>query len=253
MPRLDELPPDLRATLSLLVDRGKSYAEVADMLGISQDAVRDRAHAAIDALADDPDDQNARGAYAPQSLPASPTRTTTLPASRRAGAILLACIVAVVVVAIVLITGSGGSSSHKSHSSTSTTSTSSATGTKSSTSKTPTVDTTLKLTSPEPSSKTVGVVEVLSEGSKRAFYMAAEHLPPSKGFFYAIWLYNSPSSAEAISKSPAVGPNERLQGGALLPTNAGEYHEILLTRETSEHVGTTPGPVVLHSTFSLGS
>ena len=36
MPRLDDLPPDLRATLSLLVDRGKSYAQVAELLGIPE-------------------------------------------------------------------------------------------------------------------------------------------------------------------------------------------------------------------------
>ena len=57
-------------------------------------------------------------------------------------------------------------------------------------------------------------------------------LPPSRGFFYAIWLYNSPHHAEAVSKSPAVTSNKKLAGGALLPSNAAEYHTILLTRET---------------------
>ena len=41
-------------TLSLLVDRGKSYAQVAELLGIPESAVRDRAHAALDALAGAP-------------------------------------------------------------------------------------------------------------------------------------------------------------------------------------------------------
>ena len=34
MTELDRLPPDQRAVLSLVLDRGKSYAEVAELLGI---------------------------------------------------------------------------------------------------------------------------------------------------------------------------------------------------------------------------
>jgi len=285
MPRLDDLPPDLRATLSLLVDRGKSYTQVADLLGIPESAVRDRAHAALDALAGggggsgfsplsppsatSPPSVSSGPVSRPGSPPAPPARPDAssgppgasgappgLPVSRRGGAALLAGIVIVVVVAIVLLTSGGGGSSHNTStatgttaSSTNTTSTAS-TGTQSSASKTPTVTNQLKLTSPEPSSKAIGIVEVLAEGAQRAFYLAAEHLPPSQGFSYLIWLYNSPTSAEAISKAPAVGSNGRLQGGALLPSNAGDYHHILLTRETSEHP-THPGPVALSGAFAL--
>src|SRR5215467_11033705 len=51
MSRLDDLPPDQRATLSLLLRRGKTYAEVAGMLEISERAVHDRAHAGLAVLA----------------------------------------------------------------------------------------------------------------------------------------------------------------------------------------------------------
>ncbi|HEX4838738.1 MAG TPA: sigma factor-like helix-turn-helix DNA-binding protein, partial [Solirubrobacteraceae bacterium] len=54
MTELDRLPPDQRAVLSLVLDRGKSYGQVAEMLAIPESAVRDRAHAALDALASDP-------------------------------------------------------------------------------------------------------------------------------------------------------------------------------------------------------
>ena len=93
---------------------------------------------------------------------------------------------------------------------------------------------------------------MLSEGSQYAFYLAAEHLPPSKGkgFFYAVWLYNSPSSHEALGRSPEVGAKGSLQGGALLPKDAGKYHTMLLTRETSTRP-TSPGPVVLRGSFAL--
>jgi len=48
-----------------------------------------------------------------------------------------------------------------------------------------------------------------------------------------------------------VGADGRLQGGALLPSNAGQYHTMLLTRETNERP-TKPGPVVLSGPFNLG-
>jgi len=286
MSRLDDLPPDQRAVLSLLVRQGKSHAEIAEMLGIPQRTVRDRARAALDALAEEPGAAGGaartlapdRGLQAgapdadrpsrqPVATPPASARARdtglsagSLPTSRRAGALLLAALVVIVVVVVLLITDSGGSnkaSSTQTGSTPSATTTSpSASGTSktSSTSTTagkPTLDKQIALTSPEANSKTVGLVEVLSEGSKRAFYIAAEHLPPSKGFFYAVWLYNSPTSSAALGKIPPVSSNGQAQGGALLPANAGDFHKILLTRETDEHA-TQPGPVVLSGAFSLG-
>src|SRR4051794_3020341 len=51
MSSLDELPPDQRAALSLLLRQRKSYDEVAGLLGIAPQAVHDRAHAALAVLA----------------------------------------------------------------------------------------------------------------------------------------------------------------------------------------------------------
>jgi len=331
MSRLDDLPPDQRAALSLLLRQHKSYAEVAKLLSIQESAVRDRAHAALATLSGgDLIGSNAReltaarradiGDYllgqqagpaarlatrtyldgsavgrawagavaaelaplAPGPLPEIPAGADecapdphaandrsrpvregsagppgirpggSLPSSRVGGAVLLAAILAGVIVAVILTVGSGGGGSH-----TGATDTGSAAATTSTTSRAsttgagPTEDGRFTLTSPDPASKAVGVVEILSEGSKRAFYIAADHLPPSKGFFYAIWLYNSPTSHQALSRSPPVGSSGRLEGGALLPANAGEFHRMLLTRETSERP-TRPGPIVLSGPFSLG-
>jgi hypothetical protein len=325
MSPLDDLTPDLRAALSLVVDRGKSYAEVADLLGIPETAVRERAHTALDALAGGdvtgaspgdavtgassgeaepagepfktggprarartragtPKTNTPRTPAAGAPSPASPSpgsppaipRTgvdsaavsPTLPVSRRGGAILLAGILAVIVVVVILVTSSGGSSSHNSAgsgaggssslaqtttgttgSSTGTTGTGT-TGTGTASAKSPKITKQITLTPPESSSKAIGLVEVLAEGSQHAFYIAAEKLAPSSGFFYVVWLA-SPTKAEAISKAPNVGSDGRLQGGALLPTNAHEFDKILLTKETGEHA-TSPGPVVLSGAFSLG-
>jgi Sigma-70, region 4/Anti-sigma-K factor rskA len=259
MSRLDDLPPDQRAVLLLLVRQGKSHAEIADMLAIPQSAVRNRARAALDALAEESGEIH--GAAHEQAGDGSgqmrTSATSSLPSSRRGGALLLVALVVIVVVAVILITSGGGS--HKASSSetgstastATTTPSSSSTSTSASTTK-PTVDKQIALTSPEPNSKAIGLVEVLSEDSKHAIYLAAEHLPtPPTGSFYAVWLYNSPTSSTPLGKTPPVGSSGRLQAGTLLPANAGDYHEILLTRETSSRA-THPGPTVLSGSFSLG-
>jgi hypothetical protein len=253
MSRLDDLLPDQRAVLSLLVRQGKSHAEIADMLGIPQQAVRDRARAALDALADD------------SSEPHS-SFSSSLPSSRRGGALLLAALVVIVVVAVILITSGGGSnkasSTQASTTAPATTPSETKTSGASTTSSTakqgakqganPTVDKQIALTSSEPASKAVGLVEVVSEGSKHAIYLAAEHLPPPPaGSFYAVWLSNSPTNSTPLGKTPTVGSNGRLQAGTLLPANAGDYQKILLTRETSSKAA-QPGPTVLSGAFSLG-
>jgi hypothetical protein len=330
MSRLDDLPPDQRATLSLLLRTSRTYADVASLLDISERAVHDRAHAALavlaapqaraltpeqraevgdyllgqraragerlatrtylegspqahawaSALAEQlrslsdapseripaaspaepsapPSERDPHAGALPGTLPPpaapSPARRSlpSAPSSRRAGALLLAAIVAIVVVAVVLIVNSGGSSgrSGAGSSGSANTSSSAAASTGRSTARAK-EDRRITLTSPDPASKAVGIAEVLSEGSQYAFYLAAEHLPQSKGFFYAVWLYNSPTSFEALSRAPNVSANGSVQGGALLPKDAGKFHTMLLTRETKTNP-TSPGPVVLRGAFAL--
>jgi hypothetical protein len=329
MSRLDELPPDQRAALSLLLRQRKNYAELAAVLGISSRAVHDRAHAALAVLAprqareltserreeigdyllgqqagvaerlatrrylggspaaqawaralaselaplasaalpeipaatrgETSEELTARGAadrpVPSKATPASaltPTPSGPLQSSRVGGALILAAIVAAIVVAVVLLSGGSGSHAKTAAASSPTTSTSTSAGTSSaSTSATPTVNQRLTLSPTDPNSKSVAGVDLIAEGSKRAFYIEAQNLPPSNGFFYAIWLYNSASSFLPLSKSPPVGSNRRLAGGALLPSNAASYHEMLLTRETSTHPK-QPGRIVLRGPFSLG-
>src|SRR5215212_1301056 len=50
MARLDQLPPDQRAVLQLLLKQGKSYGEIASVLKIERSAVKARAHDALNAL-----------------------------------------------------------------------------------------------------------------------------------------------------------------------------------------------------------
>ncbi|HEY5192474.1 MAG TPA: sigma factor-like helix-turn-helix DNA-binding protein [Solirubrobacteraceae bacterium] len=302
MTDLDRLPPDQRAVLSLVLDRGKSYGEVAELLGIPEGTVRGRAHAALDALARDPMTgglraQSARpvrprashtggasaagagaagasrsrvgdaaGAGAPTAAGGTPSPSTpsarepraarTSASSRRAGALLLGAIVVVIVVAVVLISSSGGkgltptatATTGPSSTSTSTSSTSSKSTGKSA--GKPSLDKTIQLSSTEPSAKASGTAYVLSEGGKRAFYVTAQGLPPSSGFFYAVWLYNSPASAEPLGRASNVTSDGRLEGGNPLPSSAADYAKFIVTRETSTHPS-HPGPTVLSGPFSL--
>src|SRR5436190_18527090 len=57
MAELAALPPDQRAALQLLLTQGKTYDQLAQLLSIEPGAVRQRAHAALEALgpADGPD------------------------------------------------------------------------------------------------------------------------------------------------------------------------------------------------------
>jgi hypothetical protein len=266
MTELDRLPPDQRAVLSLVLDRGKSYGEVAEMLAIPESAVRDRAHAALDALANDPTLRGEARARASASPPAagasriaslgaaSPSshqpgrprdpRPPRAPAgSRRAGALLLGAIVVVIVVAVVLITSGGGKGSSPTKTTASTASSTTSAGK-------PSLNKTIALSPLDPELKATGTAYVLSESGRSAFYITAQGLPPSSGFFYAVWLYNSPSSSAPLGRASNVGSDGRMQGGNPLPTNASFYHQMIVTRETSTHP-THPGPIVLRGTFAL--
>lgn len=262
MTELDRLPPDQRAVLSLVLDRGKSYAEVASMLAIPEATVRDRAHAALDALAraGEPVASRAGASAASERATerAAPTPTgarrpaASAPNPRLRGALLLGGIVVVVVVAVILLTDGGkGTGASTSASTTPASGTNTSSTSSSSTSATkPRIDNKLTLAPIEAESHAGGEAYVLSDGSRHAFYVAAHGLAPSNGFFYAVWLYNSPSSSAPLGRAPSVGSNGRLEGGGPLPSNASDYAKLIVTHETSTHAR-TPGTIVLSGSFSL--
>jgi hypothetical protein len=182
--------------------------------------------------------------------------------------LLLVVIIAAVVAAVVLLT-KGSSKSENGNTIAVTTpspksksSGKSTTGVSGTTGKTSATTTTSTSNGPKEeahftlSSRVTGVnatasVEVLAEDGKHAFYITATGLPPSKGFFYAVWLYNSPTESKGVGRAPTVGSNGRLEGGLLLPSDASQYHEMLLTEETTT-TPAHPGPVVLSGPFNVG-
>jgi hypothetical protein len=97
----------------------------------------------------------------------------------------------------------------------------------------------------------VGEAAVLSDSGRYVIALAAEKLAPSQGFFYAAWLYNSPSQAYALGKAPSVSSNGQLKPVAqALPEGAAAYHQLIITKETTEHPA-QPGEIVLSGPFSL--
>ncbi len=352
MSRAEDLPPDLRAVLSLLVGRHQRYGEIATLLSIEERAVHDRAHAALALLAPrqarelsamqreqvgeyllsqaGPAEQSAAVAYLESSavarawaqalsgelgplssgeLPAIPTGSPLSggliangagpdaevtpeapeasarppappgvvasapdakqpPSSRRGGALLLGGLAVVVVVAVALIVGLGGGSSPSSATTSSTPSqsggsASAATTTPSTTSSTatnpgksasgkasePRLSATLALTPPENTSKALGLVEVIAEGNEHAFILAAEHLPPTNGFHYAAWLYNTPTDAYFLGGGTTVTSKGTLKAAQALPTNAAHYATIISPR--ARRHPEQPRPVVPRG-FKLG-
>src|SRR3954464_604030 len=66
MPGIDDLPPDRKAVLQLLLKQGKSYDDLAGLLRIAPETVRERAHDALDRL------RPAGGARPPPGRPGRP-------------------------------------------------------------------------------------------------------------------------------------------------------------------------------------
>jgi hypothetical protein len=218
---------------------------------------------------------------APAGSSPSPPAKSQPSSSRVGGAVILGALAAIAVVVVLLIVGigGGGGGSHADTQSSAATTTpahhtggSGSSSTGKGTSSTPATSTTgtsgsgtstgasatshgkaLELTPPDPNtSKAVGVAYVLTQKTEHAFYVFAKGLPelPS-GVFYAVWLEGAASApAYPLGSLPAAGSSGLVEGGGPLPSSAGDYNRIILTRETSHHPS-HPGPTVLGGTFSL--
>jgi Sigma-70, region 4 len=185
--------------------------------------------------------------------PASPAGT---PRSSRIGGIVLIGVAAVaaVVVAVVLLT-SGGSSKTPTTASGSTkpSAAASSSTTTSSSSSAAHVVAQINLTAPMSGSKTAGIAEVLKEGANKGIAIVADHVTPNTTRppnAYAVWLYNSSSDAQLLGfVNPGVGKNGRLSTAGGLPSNAANFHQVIITLETKADPK-TPGTIVLHGALS---
>lgn len=270
MREMEQLPPDQRAVLSLVLTQQKSYAEVASLLGVSEQAVRERAHAALDALAAHGaiNGSSPSTAAAPASVPGrasaapatasedrseSPTRQLpSRPSSKTGGAILLGLIAVAVAVGAIVLSSGGSKGSGQAASQPATHSTAGSTSTPGSTSTSANgggekggvhLEKQLSLSATEPASRASGEGIVVSKGNQRAFYVKTSGLSPTSGF-YAVWLYKSQADAVALGKLPPVDSKGRAEGGGPLAPRLSSFDKLVITRETSQHPS-APGPIVL--------
>jgi hypothetical protein len=324
MASLDSLPPDERAVLQLVLQRGRTYDQIAAMLSIDRAKVRQRALAAFDHLGPETqvgserrhlltdyllgqlpprvaEDTRSRLASSPSerawvrvlaselaplagdALPEIPTgggeTVTPAPAvaptpgpgadpgpeafdvsapastigrqsSRLGGAVVLGigAVIAIVVVAVVLASGGGGSKK------TSSTPTVPASTSTTGTSTTPTrVVAQINLTSPTGAKTPAGVAQVVKQGTATGIIIVASGVAPNaKQDAYAVWLFKPGGKAKILGfVNPGVGSTGRLQTAGALPTDAANYTELLVTRETQASPK-TPGTTVLQGNLKLG-
>jgi hypothetical protein len=260
---MEQLPPDQRAVLSLVLTQQKSYAEVASLLGISEQTVRERAHVALDALAaqDTVDGQPSLTAAAPAPLLGSSSAAATAsedtsgpplghlparPSSRTGGAIVLGLIAAAIAAVAIVLSSGGGKGSGQAASQPATHSTPGSTRTSSNGNRETggvRLEKQLSLSPTEPASRASGEGIVVSKGNRRAFYVKTSGLARTSGF-YAVWLYKSQSDAVALGKLPPVDSKGRAEGGGPLTPKLSSFEKLVITRETSQHPS-APGPIVL--------
>jgi hypothetical protein len=186
------------------------------------------------------------------------------PSSRRGGIILLSLGALVVVAAVVVIALLSSGGSKKNATTTASAPASTSTSTTPTTSSTPSTSTSttaangahlvaqINLTAPTSASATkpVGVALVLKQGKNTGIAIRAQNLPANgKHDAYAVWLYKSDTDNHILGfVNPSVGSDGVLQAESALPTNAGHFRQLLITRETQQNPH-APGTIVLQGTL----
>ncbi|HEY7892010.1 MAG TPA: sigma factor-like helix-turn-helix DNA-binding protein [Solirubrobacteraceae bacterium] len=244
MTELQSLSSDQQAVLSGIVEAGKSYAELARELGISKTEVRERARAALDALAEaTPGPEGAAEELADPSLaPASVLQPDKSSGSMKAG-IITGLVLGSIAAAVILITNQGGGSSTPSslqNSPRRRPASSSGGGL--------TLLKTIPLASAGKAPKTTGKAYVIAQGAQRRIFITVQGL--SRGSRYQLWLYNSPSSYTPVGQTMTVATSGTLQGASNVPSSTVAYQRIILTREGTTHPR-RPGQVALSGLFSV--
>jgi len=303
MSRLEQLSADRRAVLQLLLVQGKSYDEIAGLLRISTEAVRERALNALDELGPEEapgltgerqdeiadyllgqqaaseraatrrflegsaagrawsrivaselrplagealPEIPAEGAEVDEAFDALQARTAAREqrerGSRLGGVLLLLGLGVAIAVVLVLVLSSGGDNNKETGTIGSTTPSMS---TAPSTSTSPQVEAQINLTPPQRGSRALGVATVASVQGQRAITLVAQGLQASgTRFAYAVWLYNSPTSAQRLGFTRPVGKDGRLTALAPFPSNINSFSSLILTKETQRNPS-QPGTIVL--------
>jgi hypothetical protein len=110
----------------------------------------------------------------------------------------------------------------------------------------------INLAPPVKTSRALGVALLVKQGSQLALTLNAQGLAPtSSGLAYAVWLYNSHTSAERIGFAPPVKTDGKLAAVAPSPADLNKFRALIITRETNAQA-TRPGPIVLAGPIPAG-
>ena len=172
--------------------------------------------------------------------------------SRLGGILLLAGAAAVVVVLIVVLLTRGGDD-NESAASTSTPAAQTSTTPTTATQQQITVEAQVNMRPTAQGGKALGVAQFFTDGTDHGVTVTAQNLKPNTSRdVYALWLAGGTKdkASSLLGFSPSkVKRNGRFSGSITLPDDAGDFREIVLTRET-QATPTKPGTVVLRG--SLG-
>ncbi|HEX4107714.1 MAG TPA: anti-sigma factor [Solirubrobacteraceae bacterium] len=205
---------------------------------------------------------------APRERPELPSLAGVL--GDRGGLVLGVAAAALIAGVVVFAINPKGSSSHVSSgpisksAATSTTQSSITAGTTSGTSSTGTSSTGTSTTPPSSSSakvvaqivlsptaaggKATGAIEVLSNGSAQEAAFDAQKLAAAPaGASYVLWLYNSPTQAQALGKLPSFTGGNVTPLAVPLPSDASSYKGFVLSQETTAKPA-HPTTIVLQGT-----
>jgi hypothetical protein len=276
MARIDELPPDQRAALQLLLKQGRSYDEIAQLLRIEPSAVRERARAALDALGPDDVDglslerQDEVADYLLGQQTASLRASTRMFLEESAPGRAWARVVAgelrpmagnnlpeIPAEAAEVDEAFDALSARTAH--------------RERTEKSSRVGGAILLVGlalalllaillitgafsgddDDGGSASTGT-QTTSTQNQRAVALVAQGLPrATQNRFYAIWLYTSPQKAKFLGfPNPQPDQNGRIETGFGLPNDANQYERLVVTRETQERPR-QPGTIVLSGALDL--
>ena len=328
MSELDSLPADQRAVLQLLLKQGQGYDDIATMLSMDRDAVRARAHEALETLGPEsgrrmPETRRGEvsdyllgqqsaseraatrdhlaasassrawarvvaGALRPlggDALPDVPAeaerheaddedtaleerrrrreregrrdrdrdrdrdgggRAVGPPSSRLGGALLLAGLAVLIAVVLVLVLRDGDDDDRREDRGQRTQQTTAG--------QQPAPVAQINLGPAQRGSRSVGLAQVFAQNNRRLVIIAAQGMTPGT---YALWLFNSPTSAKLLGFVPQqVGRDGRFVTQGELPQDAGNFRELVVTRErvapNQRQLPSRPGQVVLRGRVQLG-
>lgn len=170
--------------------------------------------------------------------------------SRLGGILLLAGAAVVVVVLIVVLLTRGGDDSASV--STTTPATQASTTPNTATQGQITVEAQVNMRATSDGGKALGVAQFFTDGTDHGVTVTAQSLEPNAGDdVYALWLTGGPKdkASTLLGFSPSkVGRNGRFSGSITLPADAGDYRQIVLTRETQD-APTSPGTIILRGSL----